>query len=82
MDTYNGLNDSHGQSISGYTWQVDIDTYLILSENEVYVEGTIFHSNVKQDIGSRTGFYVYDGGPGGTDYIQGTPVLKGNFDID
>jgi len=58
MDTYNGLFENHGESFSGYTWQVDIDTFIMLSEHEVYVEGTIFHSNVESDIGVRSGFYI------------------------
>jgi hypothetical protein len=27
----------------------------VISENEVYVEGTVFHSNVETDIGNRSG---------------------------
>lgn len=91
MDTYNGPADGHGESYSGYTWQIDVDRFEIVSENEVYVEGTIFHSNVESDIGYRAGFAIYDGGSKGTDGVwynsipefgYYVPVLKGNFRID
>jgi hypothetical protein len=81
MDTFNGPYDAHGQSYSGYTWQVQIDTYIINDDGSVYVEGDIVHSNVEADIGGRNGFTIYDGGSGELDLINYRPVIAGNFTI-
>ncbi len=88
MDVYNGLfgaqGDEHGQGVSGYTWQVEVDTYIMFADNEVYVEGEIVHSNVPSDIGGRNGFFVRDNGDTPNDppdEIGGTPLIRGNFRI-
>ena len=75
MDVLNGIFDQHGPGYSGYTWKIDVDTIVFNPDLEdpalgvVFVAGVVTQSNVKADIGQRTGFYVAKFGAGEGDHI-------------
>jgi hypothetical protein len=68
MTLFNGLfgaqGGDHGEGISGYAWQVEVDTVIVRSPGEVFVEGVITHSDLEGDVGFRNGFFIYDAGGG------------------
>jgi hypothetical protein len=89
---YNGMNGDQGPGVSGWTWRIDVDTYVVVSPDEAYVEGTITRSNWADDpeVGLRIGFYVFDGGAGRDDGLENqipmspefaSPILSGNFTV-
>src|SRR5262245_49457300 len=49
MDVLNGPYEGAGPSFSGYTWQIDVDTLLVLADDLVYLEGFVTHSNYSGD---------------------------------
>jgi hypothetical protein len=81
---YNGGGGDQGQGVSGWTWFIEVDTFLILSPNEVYVEGVIAKSNFPEDpfAGERAGVFIYDGGSESPDTFNGEPIVNGNFRVN
>jgi hypothetical protein len=69
----------------GWQWVIDVDTLIMLSDNEVYLEGVIVHDNKFPEWmeGVRVGIGpVTDNGQGASDpadQILGVPIQGGNF---
>lgn len=73
MGTYNGRQDP-GKGTSGWTWQIEVDSWWLNEDGSVTVWGTVRHSQLKHEIGAFTAVNFYDGGGNNSDFINGNEI--------
>ena len=89
---YHGFPGDGGQGTSGYPWYMAIDTLVMVSDHEVYIEGVVVYSpQVPEDEGLVVSFFIRDNGNSADDPADelslfydptgefALPIHSGNF---
>jgi len=81
----NPLPGNGGKLANGYPWVMAVDTMLVLSGSEAYLEDPVTRSGqAPSDVGTRVEWFVKDTGndpDSPPDEINGTPIEGGNFTV-